>query len=192
MKEKRKKILTIFLAATLMITGINVPSMKLSAEPIDETPLVKSDTGEDIYTAMLDVKVQDNRESAGDGATKFNLRFVGSVNSLEYKKAGFVFSLTNQTPEKGAEGCVFRETEVVYKKLYAGDKLQSVEDLYGGCSQYMYGFTMLNVPAKKVIYVRGYVELNDGGIIYGNVRTVTAPGGFEVQEDTDTKYGDFY
>ncbi len=132
---------------------------------------------DDFYvdTKMLSVKVQDNSTTSPVGTSKFNIRFIASVNSLDYESAGFVFSLTNDTPEVGKSDCVQKSTTTVYKSLMAAGTSQHVSDVYGDYSEYMYVFAIKDTPANERIYVRAYVELEDGTLVYGDVRTVIAP-----------------
>ncbi len=129
-------------------------------------------TADFIDTDMLKVKWQDNSDALEEGATKLNARFVSSVNSLEYKTAGFVFSLTDPVPEAGKTGCVVKDTTKVYKSLMADGEVRYVSDEYpGGYSIYMYAFVIKNIPDGTPIYVRAYVELEDGTIVYGDARS---------------------
>ncbi len=132
---------------------------------------------DDFYvdTKMLSVKVQDNSTTAPEGTSKFDIRFIASVNSLDYKSAGFVFSLVNDSPEVNGANCVQKETTTVYKSIRAGGNLQNVSDVYSDYSQYMYAFEIKNTPANKRIYARAYVELADGTFVYGDVRTIISP-----------------
>lgn len=127
--------------------------------------------------AMLDIKVQDTYEDEDAGATAYDMRFIASVDVLEYKKAGFVFSLANDNPTKDGERCASREVGKVYNTIRGGINNVRVraDQLYEGNSQYLYAFEITGVPAETVIYVRAYVELYDGTIVYGTTRAVAAP-----------------
>lgn len=126
---------------------------------------------------MLDIKVQDTYDKAAAGATSYDMRFLSSVDCTEYRKAGFVFSLTNEAPTKGGDKCAYREVGKVYTTIRGGinSTRYKASDLYDSNSKYLYAFEITGVPAEIVIYVRGYVELYDGTIVYGTTRTVTAP-----------------
>lgn len=129
-------------------------------------------------TSMLDIMVQDTYETADIGATAYDMRFIGSVDELEYRRAGFVFSLRNENPTKDGEKCVYKEVGKVYERLSGGSigGRVGVSTLYPNSnSQYLYAFEITGVPANTVIYVRAYVELYDGTIVYGTTRAVPAP-----------------
>lgn len=144
-------------------------------EIVDEMNLVKIADKEFIDTTMLDVKVQDNSTTAPAGTNKFDIRFIGSVNGLSYKSAGFVFSLVNDEPVVNGTGCVKRGTTTVYENMNAAGQSVSVNSIYDSYSKYLFAFEITGVPAEKVIYVRSYVELKDGTCVYGKVKAITAP-----------------
>ena len=145
------------------------------------------EVGDNFYvdTKMLSVKVQDNSTTAPEGTSKFDIRFIASVNSLDYESAGFVFSLTNDTPEVGKPGCVQKGTTTVYESFTAAGTSQHISDIYSDYSEYMYAFEIKNTPANKRIYVRAYVELEDGTFVYGDVRTVIAPEASTPEVDSE-------
>lgn len=148
---------------------------KVPVEFVDNMHLVRTSDAEFLDISMLDVKLQDNYAKAEEGATTFDIRFIASVNHTNYKKVGFVFSLSNEEPEIDGEKCVTRPLTSVYTNMNVGTEKYNVHEIYDGYSNYLFAFGINKVPANQVIYARAYVELPDGRIIYGNVRTVTAP-----------------
>ena len=158
-----------------VLTPTNDEYSKVPVELVDNMHLVRTSDAEFLDITMLDVKVQDNYAQAEAGATQYDMRFIASVNHLNYKKVGFVFSLANEEPEIGVAKCVTRTLSTVYTNINVGTEKYHVHDIYDGYSNYLFAFGINKVPANQVIYARAYVELPDGRIIYGNVRTVTAP-----------------
>lgn len=144
-------------------------------EIVDEMNLVRISDTEFIDTTMLDVKVQDNSQTAAVGTSKFDIRFISSVNSLSYNSAGFVFSLVNDNPVVQGTGCAQRGTTTVYQTMNAAGESVSVDSIYDSYSKWLFAFEITGVPAEKVIYVRSYVELEDGTYVYGKVKAITAP-----------------
>ncbi len=130
-----------------------------------------------IDTKMLSVKKQDGTvTNEGTENAKKNVRFIASVNDLDYETAGFAISLKNSKPEVGGSNCTHKGTTIVYKALNADGESQKVDVVYpGGYSTHMYALEILNIPAYDVgttIYIRAYVELPDGKYVYGDVREV--------------------
>ena len=130
-----------------------------------------------IDTDMLEVVCQYS--TASTGTSKRDMRFIASVNTLDYEGAGFVFSLTDAAPEVNKDACAVADTTSVYKTILADGERFATADVYpGGYSQYMYAFTLLNIPVSQgenptTIYVRAYVEMEDGTVVYGDARMVT-------------------
>lgn len=120
---------------------------------------------------MLNIKFQLKSGTTAQ-STSTAARFIASVNKLEdYSKVGWVFSLTDETPTK-EEGCVCRENNVVYTSIIADGNRLYPRDIYGnnGYSNYLFVFEMTEIPQSKFsgnIYVRAYVVLEGGEIIYG-------------------------
>lgn len=128
-----------------------------------------------IDTKMLDVKKQDNSETAEAGATTLNMRFISSVDSTNYDEVGFVFSLTNFEPILGGTTCVSRSTTTVYENLNAAGEPQHVYNVYDEYSAYMYAFEMTKIPATgdgTVIYARAYVKRGNT-YVYGATNAIT-------------------
>ena len=87
---------------------------------------------------------------------------------------GWAFSITNSNPEIGGEGVVLKNSTRVYSSLIANGKVVTTEDVYGAVdySKYFYVFEITDIPNNHhatEIYVRPYVEMADGTIVYGDV-----------------------
>lgn len=102
-----------------------------------------------------------------------SIRFISTIESLDYVEAGFVISLNNSNPVIGVNGSVTRTTKTVYKSIKAGADLIPAEILGG---KYILALSLNNIPNdsfSRDIYVRPYVKLMDGAISYGVTRTFT-------------------
>lgn len=146
------------------------------------------DEGQNGYTPnfadpeMLDVCYQTSYDSAEAGATKYDIRFISSLNGYaDYEEAGFLFmSDTKYTEdavlEINATNTAKVSTKKLYTSLHASGKTLSAVDYYGNnYQQYFFTFEMTGIPAEKALYVRAYVKLNSGEILYGDVKCITAP-----------------
>lgn len=132
---------------------------------------------EDYVAEFVDSKMLEVKYQQGDAVNgKRDMRYIASVNGLNYKKAGFVFSSANENPTINGDKCVYRETTKVYKNLMADGTSTSISGAgYDAYSQYMYAFIIRNTPIDYALYVRAYVILPDSGkVVYGAVRTITA------------------
>lgn len=122
---------------------------------------------------MLQVKKQAKANK--DDASDIDIRFISSVNSLDYEKAGLVFSVYNENPTVGSSRCFNKEISKVYNSLYADGDKQTADNIYGNkYSKYLFAYEYLGFSEGEKVYVRAYVKLNDGTIVYGDARTVTA------------------
>lgn len=102
-----------------------------------------------------------------------SIRFISTIESLDYLEAGFVISLNNSNPVIGGNGSVTRTTKTVYKSIKAGADLIPAETLGG---KYILALSLNNIPNdsfSRDIYVRPFVKLSDGVISYGITRTFT-------------------
>ena len=131
---------------------------------------------------MLDVCYQTNEAIAQAGTDKYNIRFISSLNAYEdYEEAGFLFmSDTKYTKdaviEINADNTAKVSTKKLYTSLLASGNTVSAVDYYGNdYQQYFFTFEMTGIPAEKALYVRSYVKLNSGEILYGDVKCITAP-----------------
>ncbi|MBP3391207.1 MAG: hypothetical protein J6L76_00285 [Clostridia bacterium] len=115
---------------------------------------------------VLSVKAQ---KSDGTGGAK-NVRFVTSVDSLNYGKVGFEITVGNKT--------ITKETTKVYAQLQAGTQ-QVDPSVFSSQSQYMAAYSLWEIPESAFdteIKVRAYWETPEGLIVYGAYRTVTVNG----------------
>lgn len=115
---------------------------------------------------VLSVKAQ--KSDGTDGAK--NVRFVTSVDSLDYGKVGFEITVGNKT--------ITKETTTVYKTLQAGTQ-QVDPGVFSNQSQYMAAYSLWEIPESAFdteIKVRAYWETTNGLIVYGAYRTVTVNG----------------
>ena len=110
------------------------------------------------------------------------IRYIASVDQTDrYAKVGWAFSLVNANPEIGEANVVVRDSSLVYQGLLADGQVKTAADIYGGAdyAQYLYVFEITDIPeaaADSIIYVRPYVEMNDGTIVYGEVSTQSLVG----------------
>ena len=127
-----------------------------------------------IDLSMLEVKYQGKTNK--EDSSKQDIRFIASVNSLDYEEAGLVFSVTNTNPAIGGENCIKKAVTTVYRSLYANSVAQTAQDIYkNSYSEYLYAWEYTGIPAGATIYARAFVKLSDGTIVHGAARAVTAP-----------------
>ena len=84
-------------------------------------------------------------------------------------------------PEKGGENVIEKKSNKVYSGVLANGNKKTAADIYGDVdySKYLYVFEITEIPesaADSIIYVRPYVEMNDGTIVYGEVSAQTLNG----------------
>ena len=124
-----------------------------------------------IDTKMLMVKYQG--ELAEGCTDKYRVRFLSSVNNTEdYTRAGLVFSLTDEVKNPDIHTGIVRDTTKVYKNVIADGESMNVKTVYDEYSEYMYGRIINKIPDGQTLYVRGFVELLDGTIVYGVTREI--------------------
>ena len=117
---------------------------------------------------MMAVKYQLGR--AGNA-----IRYIASVDETErYLTVGWLFSIKNANPEIGGENVVEKSSSIVYSSVLANGVEKTPADIYGDVdySKYLYVFEITDIPeasADATIYVRPYVEMTDGTIVYGDV-----------------------
>lgn len=143
-----------------------------------------------IDTKMLMVKYQS--ELSQGYTDKYRVRFLSSVNNTkDYKKAGLVFSLTDEVKNPDIHTGIKRETTKVYKNINADGISMNVKAVYGEYSEFIYGRIINKIPERQTIYVRAFVELLDGTIVYGKTREikVDSTSDFIEIEDTETGFG---
>lgn len=127
---------------------------------------------------VLSVKAQLSADvlSAGTSATKADLRFVTTVDTLKYKEVGFKFII------KGKE--VTTSTKTVYTQLYAMAADGTVDKFspkyFSLASNYFSALTLTGIPSGEWdtdITVTPYWVTLDGTIVYGMEATKTVNQG---------------
>ena len=130
------------------------------------------------------------------GRATTELRFVFTIGSLDYTKAGFVFAFESYldgtedwkdedweafTPEVGADGCHTVEATAAYKTINADGKAQPAPD-----GRWWVAVKVANIPQDEYnswIYVRAFVT--DGeGTRYSDTMHISP---FEAHRDFDDK-----
>ena len=82
----------------------------------------------------------------------------------------------NAVIEKGAANTAYVSTTKLFSSLLAsGETVSAVEFYNNDYQKYFFTFEMTDIPAETTLYVRAYVKLNDGTILYGDVNCITAP-----------------
>ena len=121
-----------------------------------------------VETKMMTVKYQLGKNSDA-------IRYIASVDSIErYGAVGWLFSIKDSTPELNELDVVEKRSITVYTSLLANGVEKTTSDVYGDVdySKYFYVFEITDIPeadADTVIYVRPYVEMEDGRIVYGDI-----------------------
>ncbi len=158
---KRRITVSVLLAFVfLVISGLTLFSLFASADPVDEI----RDFGFQTLTG----------DSLSSETT--SLRFLFTVGSLDYIRAGFVFSKTNADPTVGGENCGVYDTTVVHSAVIADGERVPAPD-----GRYWVAVKMTHIPNADFdtpIYVNAFVE--DGeGVRYASVRNVTVRRAFD-------------
>jgi hypothetical protein len=132
---------------------------------------------------MMTVKYQLGKN--GDA-----IRYIASVDSVDrYGAVGWLFSIKDSTPELNELDVVEKRSITVYTSLLANGVEKTTSDVYGDVdySKYFYVFEITDIPeadADTVIYVRPYVEMEDGRI----VTTADQAGTTALRKTTDNEY----
>ena len=110
------------------------------------------------------------------GRATTEVRFVFTIGSLDYTKAGFVFSFESydgddendiEEPEIGADGCYTVEAKAAYKTIYADGKAEPAPD-----GRWWVAVKVTNIPQDEFcgwIYVRAFVT-DGSGTRYSEVK----------------------
>lgn len=98
------------------------------------------------------------------GRATTEMRFVSTIGSLDYTKAGFVFSFEKhggvRNPEIGADGCYKVEAKAAYKTIYADGKAEPAPE-----GRWWIAAKVINIPQTEYnneIYVRAFVTDGEG------------------------------
>lgn len=147
----------------------------------DETYEGKAQSGltaDYVETQMMTVKYQVTKGATAD-SEKLNCRFIASVDGVSrYNSVGWLFSLTKTDlfKEDVGQGVADRESTKVYERIIANGDARTPNDVYGkDYAQYFYAFEIKNIPQSQYstpIYVRAYVTMADGTVVYGDTKTV--------------------
>ena len=142
--KRRSLALAVFLAAILILAAL-IPALRVSAgEPAEEIADLSFQTVKD-----------DNVES-----DTTDLRFLFTVGSLDYTRAGFVFSKINASPTVGGAGCTVYETDVVYSSVAADGKTVKAPDGRYWVAVRISGID--NAYFDTPIYLAAFVEDGEG------------------------------
>ena len=134
------------------------------------TTYVPGLVAEFVETKMMRVKYQ-----LGNSGNA--IRYIASIDETErYNSVGWLFSLNNTEPEIGDADVAERKSSKVYRSLLASGVETFTKDIFTDveCSTFLYVFEITDIPeaaADSVVYVRPYVEMVDGTIVYGDVST---------------------
>ncbi|MBQ8267796.1 MAG: hypothetical protein IJZ21_05370, partial [Clostridia bacterium] len=111
------------------------------------------------------------------------IRFVSTIDSLNYKAVGFVLSRSNTAPTIGGANCINAQYSVVYKEIWNGGTKLHIDAAKNdttlgidASAQYFYTCYVQNIPSsanETPIYVRPYYILKDGSVVYGEAATAT-------------------
>ena len=173
--------------------GVNAPECKRAGyvfagwyadEACEKTPIRSAEQMPETAYALfvtenvLSVKAQLSTEalSAGTSATKADIRFVTSVDTLKYKEVGFKLTI------KGKEAT--SSTNTVYTKLYALGRDGVVDEFspkyFSLASNYFAALTVTGIPSGEWdtgITVTPYWVTLDGTTVYGMEATKTVNEG---------------
>ncbi|MBR5500222.1 MAG: hypothetical protein IKV74_01700 [Clostridia bacterium] len=123
------------------------------------------------YVKFVDANVLSVKAQKSDGTDgKKNIRFVTTVDSLNYKKVGFEITVGGKT--------IFKETTKVYEALQAGTQ-QIEPGVFSSQSCYFAAYSLWEIPESAFdteIKVRAYWETPNGIVVYGAYKTVTVNG----------------
>ncbi|MCD8107946.1 MAG: hypothetical protein LUE20_08320 [Oscillospiraceae bacterium] len=110
------------------------------------------------------------------GTESTNLRFVSTVDTLDYTKVGFKFTINSKESDKS--------TTTVYKSIAAsteGDSFSYSPSYFSTSSEYFFTFTITGIPSTAFdteITVIPYWITADGTTVYGTTKTVKVSDGF--------------
>ena len=151
-------------------TGQNVFSEPLkSGEAVDttQTKVYAKFVTEDVFT----VKVQNG----ADNDTKGHIRFLSTVDSLNYKEVGFKFTLYDADgkiiPDKQGNNEVVMSTKTVYTTVRVMGEENVTPQTFSDASTYFFARTIKNIPNGK-IEVTPYHVTQDGTMVEGKMRTL--------------------
>ena len=118
-----------------------------------------------VDAAVMDVKAQIAAGTTA-GSEKTDIRFVSTVDCLEYREVGFVFNIEGRGEQT-------KSTTKVYEKLYAvnGEQVDSILPTeFSADSAFFYAYSYYEVPNanfETVFNVQSYWITLDGTTVYG-------------------------
>jgi hypothetical protein len=123
------------------------------------------------YVKFTDANVLSVKAQKSDGTEgRKNVRFVTTVDNLNYGKVGFEITVGDKT--------VVKETTTVYETLQANTQ-QIDPNVFSSQSQYFAAYSLWEIPESAFdteITVRAYWETLNGIIVYGAYKTITVNG----------------
>jgi len=143
-------------------------------------------------SSILDVKIQitdaivtgETNEETAKYNDNYVIRFVSSVDCLDYKKVGFVVESTDGTYKgKSSSTTVFKGIESSNK----GSEYNFSPKVIAEQSAYLMTAKLPVLPddADKDYIVRAYWETMDGTVVYGNSRCVSVKDNNVLKADTE-------
>jgi hypothetical protein len=128
---------------------------------------------------VLTVKAQITA-GTGEDSKKTNMRFVTTVDSLDYEKIGFVVTIEGREEQTVS-------TTVVYEQLYAVGNNKTVDTLapseeFSPISLYFGAYSYLNIPTEDFdtkFTVTPYWITLDGTTVYGETAVKTVSMGYD-------------
>ena len=159
--KKRVTVLSVLLTAILALVLILFFSFRGSA--VEEA--------EGIADFGFQTIAGDTLESSST-----SLRFLFTVDSLEYSRVGFVFSKTNRTPTVGGEDSHVYETLSVHRSVWANG-----EEITASSGRFWVAVKVTGIPKSYfdgALYVRPFVD--DGSIGYGKTKNLGVTAAFTV------------
>lgn len=132
--------------------------------------LYTEESGE-AYRKFVDANVLSVKAQLSDGTDgNKDIRFVTTVDSLNYTKVGFQITVGSKT--------ITKESRTVYESLAAGTE-QVSPSVFSSQSQYMAAYSLWEIPTSAFdtdITVQAYWETPNGTVVYGAARVVTVNG----------------
>jgi len=172
--KKMKNLLALLLAVVTVISGIYFVQADGSEAKAETATNTKSAT---IVSDMLNVKVQPGKTA--DGSVKA-LRFVSSVNSLDYKEAGFEVSYEYTENSEPKVATIQHSVNTVYERI------ASVVEANKGNINMEYQFSPKIVDTVSEYFLTAKLNVTDDTSKWYTVRAYVIPVG---GTDADKVYG---
>ncbi|MBQ8884763.1 MAG: hypothetical protein IJY62_00090 [Clostridia bacterium] len=130
---------------------------------VDNLTISKATASDYAKATLLKSYAQVNAEGTA-------LRFVSTIDSLNYKGAGFVITINGVSKNVSVS--------TVYTSIKAGDSVLNATDV-NAAAQYVFVYSIWDIPADQKdteITVRAYWVEEDGTVVYGQSRVFTVNG----------------